>query len=180
MNRHYIGFALFSFIIMSSGFLALLFGDLPKIEQPKFDEVPRFESKVRCRKSSYRSDKKDAAMVRVYQAVLDESNNLLGTDLIVKRADDATENVFVALHFFTKDGGEARHLKTETVLVVPDFTYSDRATHPVLSSFAWLENLESHENLYIIAEATKYRKYPKTYVPSFDDEKAVAVLVKHN
>lgn len=177
MNKHFIGILLFTTIVTVSGVVAFVFGDLPKIEAPKLIQPAVFESKTRCNKMKYRSSKSDAT-VKIYQAVLNQDTGVLNTNLIVKRADEKTDSVYVALHFFVKDGYDTRYLNTETLLVVPDFSYRNSVTHPVLSSFDWLENLSSHENLYVVAERTNYREFPKSVEPAFNPANATAVIVE--
>lgn len=179
MDKHFIGIFLFTTIVTVSGVVAFVFGDLPKIEAPRLSQPPVYESKTRCNKMKYRSSYKTDATVKIYQAVLNEDTGVLNTNLIVKRTDKTTESVYVALHFFIKDGHDTRYLNTETLLVVPDFNYDkDSVAHPVLSSFDWLENVESHGNLYVVAEKTNYREYPKTLEPVFNESNATAVIVE--
>ncbi len=185
MNKHIIGLIIFSFIVGMSAIIASFFVPMPQM--PKLDSVKVSEANdyiYRGTKSCKKKKRKPRiknydilASAKVSQAVFDIEKKRLNTEFTIERADDSTETVNIALHFFVNDGYAIQHIKTEYVTLTPNFDIGDKAITQNKSSFRWLNKLESRENLYVIPEVVKdnysYSKQP----PFFDASEATAVLL---
>lgn len=185
MNKHIIGLIIFSFIVGMSAIIAALFVPMPQM--PKLDSVKVSESNdyiyrgnTYCKKKKRKPRPKDyseLASAKVSQAVFDLNKKQLDTQFTIERGDDSTETVKVALHFFVNDRFGVQHIKTEFVTLTPNFDIGDKAITTKTSSFKWLNNLESRENLYVIAEVVTDSYNYKHYAPVFDSYEATAVLL---
>lgn len=185
MNKHIIGLIVFSFIVGMSAIIASFFVPMPQM--PKIDSVRVSDSheylyrgSTSCKKKKRKPRPKDyseLAVAKVSQAVFDLNKKQLDTQFLIERANDSTETVNVALHFFVNDNFGVQHIATEFLTLTPNFDMGDKAMLSKVSSFNWLNNLESRENLYVMAEVVnsevRYRKTP----PKFDTYEATAVLV---
>lgn len=184
MNKHIIGLIVFSFIVGMSAIVAAFFVRMPPIPEVAPVKVSEsneyvYRGRTSCKKKKRKPRPKssDLASAKVSQAVFDLNKKYLNTEFIIERATDSTENINVALHFFVNDSFGAQHIATEFVTLTPNFDIGDKAMTSKLSSFNWLSNLESRENLYVMAEVVdtnySYEKLP----PVFDSYEATAVLV---
>jgi hypothetical protein len=118
-----------------------------------------------------------SASVKVAQAFFDVKTNRLETQFAIERADESTESVNVVLQFFVYDDFGVQHIADEFVSLNPNFDMGDVAVTNNTSSFKWLSNLQSRENLYVIAKATNSPR--DQYDPvDFDPSEATAVLLK--
>lgn len=162
MKKHFTGIALFIFIIGISGFVASLFVKIPKPEVFEVqDTVPVYQSKKRCSKK-YRNNEQPTTIA---YAVFNEKTKQLYTTFEFYRGHNH-EREMIDLHFFVKDGNKTRFLTTEKVIAEKVDWESVSQT----SSFDWLPDIASRENLYVIAEC-------EGKSPVFDENKAMAVLV---
>ncbi len=185
MNKHIIGLIIFSFIVGMSAIIAGFFVPMPQM--PKIDSVKVSEANdyvyrgsTSCKKKKRKPQPKDyneLASAKVSQAVFDLNKKQLDTQFTIERADDLTETVKVALHFFVNDRFGVQHIKTEFVTLTPNFDIGDKAMTIKTSSFRWLNNLESRENLYVIAEVVTDSYNYNNYAPVFDSYEATAVLL---
>lgn len=185
MNKHIIGLIVFSFIVGMSAVIASFF--IPMPQMPKLDSVRVSESNdyiyrgsTSCKKKKRKPRPKNQSALadsKVSQAVFDFNKKQLDTELTIERADDATETVNIALHFFVNDQFGVQHIATEFVKVSPNFDIGDKAVVRKTSSFKWLNNLESHENLYVISEAVNNYDADYHQSPTFDAFEATAVLI---
>ncbi len=176
MTKHIAGFILFSFIVGVSGVIAFIFAEIPQPEKFTVLNFPKHEHKTRCAKRNYGNYENSQASVKVVQAVFNERTQQLDTDLFIEREESSTGSVSVVLHFFAKDIKGARYLASEKVWLEPTFNIEDKATHAITSSYQWLDNLSSHENLYVIADTTNRQANYKKYQPIFDENKAMAII----
>ncbi len=178
MTKHIAGFILFSFIVGVSGVLAFIFAEIPKVEIAVEESyVPRYESKTRCYKKNYDNYENSNASVKVVQAVFNERTKLLDTNLFIKREDSSIQSVSFALHFFVKDRKGVRYLASENYYLKPDFNSWDEASQAIPSrSYQWLDDLTSQENLYVIADTASNKTNYKKYQPTFDENKATAII----
>lgn len=175
MTKHIIGSILFSFIVGVSGFLALIFGELPQPEKTTFINIPRVESKSRCHKKNYGYYDSSKPSISVVQAVFNQRTGLLDTNLVIKREDSSIKNVTFALHFFAKDANQTRYLTSESYFLKPDFEGRNIASQSLPSrSYRWFDDLSFGENVYVIADTEKYGSSDS--VPVFDESKATAVI----
>lgn len=171
MKQHIVGALLFSFIVATAGVISFFFTELPSVEGVKAPELPRtFGYRLGCRKQYKSFPVNDGKFsVRALQSVLNLKTKQLETDLLIKRENRSVQFVTVSLHFFTKDGQGTRYLATEKAWVEPFFNSGNEALHSITSAYKWLDNLESYENLYVVAETT-------SSLPEFSESDAVAVL----
>lgn len=176
MTKHVAGFILFSFIVTVSSVVAFIFAEIPQPEKVSEFTVPKYTSKTRCFKNFSNDYENSRTSVKVVQAVFNERTKQLDTDLFIQRETSLTKSVSVVLHFFAKDIKGARYLASEKVWLEPNFNVEDKATHAITSSYQWLDNLSSHENLYVIADTTNHKAGYKKYVPAFDENKAAAII----
>lgn len=184
MNKHIIGLIVFSFIVGMSAIVAGFFIRMPQIPEiapvrvsESNDYIYRGNTYCKKNKRKPRPKNSDLAFAKVSQSVFDLNKKQLDTEFIIERANDSTEDVNVALHFFVNDRFGVQHIATEFVTLTPNFDLGDKAMTSKISSFKWLSNLESRENLYVMAEVIdnnySYEKLP----PIFDTYEATAVLI---
>ncbi len=108
-------------------------------------------------------------MLFVRQAVLDAQTRILYWELSTPRIDTA-----VKLHFFVKDENGIRYISSapgvSSALKNGELTFE--------SSWMWIDNLDSYENLYVLAEAVPTSElYTRASEPIFDAGKATAISV---
>ena len=162
MKKHFTGIALFVFIIGISGFIANLFIEIPKPEIFGVQNtVPVYESRTRCSKQSRYSEQ----LKVITDAVYNEKTKQLYTTFAFGREHNHVGKM-IDLNFFVKDGNKTRFLMTEKVIA----ERVDWESVSQTSSFKWLTDRTSRENLYIIAEC-------EGKSPVFDADKATAVLI---
>lgn len=176
MTKNIAGFILFSFIVGVSGVIAFIFAEIPQPEKITVLNVPKYEHKTSCKKKNYNNREDSQASIKVVQAVFNERTQQLDTDLFIERERSSTASVSVVLHFFAKDVEGSRYLASEKVWLEPDFNIEDKATHAITSSYQWLNNLSSHDNLYVIADTTNRQASYKKHQPNFDENKAIAII----
>lgn len=182
MNKHLFGLIIFSFIVGTSAVIAGMFVKLPPI--PTLSPVSETENYEVYRGRKHCKHKKrkprpkaetESATVQAVQAVYDLESKELKTQLMVERFDETSEKFNVALHFFVNDGFAVQHIATEFVSVRPNFDMGDTASAISTSTFRWLENLESRENLYVIAKITDYSPDRLSF-PAFNAAEAQPVV----
>ena len=177
MNKHIAGFILFNLIVGSSAVVAALFYEVPKIETIRvFEELPVTYSGRSCWRSG-RNFENGQVNAKIVQAVFDENTNQLDMDLYLERKNHSTDYAGVKLHFFVKNGSETRYLATEKVDLTPNFNLDDKATQSISQSYKWLNNLKSHENLYVVPQTTFDADNYKKIAPRFDELNAAPVMV---
>jgi hypothetical protein len=168
MKQHIFGFILFTLIVGTAGLISAFFTELPSRDAVKVFDVPRtVEYKSSCWKQVKSPTGNSSA--RVVQATLDQKTKQLETDLFIEREASSVRSVNVSLHFFTKDAKGTHYLATEKVWLEPFFNSDNRAAQSITSSYKWLDELGSYENLYVVAET-------KSSTPRFSESNAVPVL----
>ncbi len=183
MNKHILGFIVFSLIFGVFAIAASFFVTLPPM--PALEPVSEvsevvYRGKKHCdRKKRKRRPKvvSETVSVKVSQAVFDVAKKQLDTQFLVERADESSENLDVVLHFFVNDGFTVQHIADEFISLNPNFDIGDTSMTNNVSSFRWLNNLESRENLYVISEVRSYSRYGHDRY-DFDPLEATPVLVK--
>jgi hypothetical protein len=130
--------------------------------------------------------------VKITQAVFDSKTEKLKLELFVqsdvkssRNIKASFKNIRVALHFFVKDGDSTRYLATENLIdeemdkVNVDLSEggSVKITFLTTSSYDWLGNLNSRENLYVIPELTSNANTYGDYTPVFDEANATPVTL---
>lgn len=175
MKQNVFGVVLFSIIIGTAIIVSEFFVTLPT--PPAVYEKPIYEGKTSCRKVVYNSPSTQVAKVQVNQAILNSKTKQLNTSLTVERSDFSTETVGLTYHFFVKDGKTTRFLASETVGIKPDFNTGNKVNHEVLSSYSWLDNLDSQSNLYLLAESGNPFSPELKSIPRFDEFNATPILL---
>ena len=176
MNKHIVGFILFNIIVGASAIAAALFYEMPKIESVSVPEVPVTYTGKSCWKN-FKMPVKGEVSTRVIQAVFDENTNELDMDLFLERKNHSTESADVTLDFFVKTGSQTRYVASERVNLTPKFNLEDKAAQNITSSYQWLNDLKSHENLYVVPQWTFDAENNKRPVPRFDELNAAPVTV---
>jgi hypothetical protein len=180
MNQNVFGVILFSLIVGTAIFVSEYFVPLPTL-LPVYERPVSSDNKYTCsqrkRQVTYQTSQIAKPTVKVSQIFFNQRTNQLNTDFLIKAESPKTENVGIALHFFTKDGRKTKYLATETILVKPNFDESGLANYDFISSFKWLNDLNRHDNLYVIAEPSVDFRSSKTLEPNFDSSKATSVLI---
>ncbi len=174
MKKHVVGFILFNLIVGTSAIIAALFYEMPKIDSVDVPETPVIYTRSCWRmRKNLQSPQVNA---KITQAVFNENTDQLDMDLFLERKNHSTENVSVSLQFFVKDGNQTRYLATETFNLTPDFDLDDKAAQSVTFSYKWLDDLKSHENLYIVPQTAATENYTRL-APRFDEASAAPVTV---
>ncbi len=176
MNQNIFGVILFSVIVGTAILISEMFVTLPT--PAAVYERPTYESRTTChRRVVNQTTPVGVASIKVVQAVLNQQTNQLDTDFLIKKENPQTEAVGIALHFFVKDGGTTRYLATETITGVPEYNHDGTAKYSVISSFKWLNDLKSRDNLYVLAESSIPFQRSKLLTPNFDEANASPVLL---
>ena len=167
MKKHIIGLTLFSVIVSAAAVVFAVFNvpEIVSVSVPQYVLAERTHCKMR--QSANRS-KIDSLMVT--QAVLDLKTKQINWELSTSSA-----NPGIALHFFVKNRNGTRYVNSE---LLPVIYRNEDVPMNGTSSYEWLDNLGSYENLYVAAEYTTWKKFQdKTVQPKFDAEKATSVLL---
>ncbi len=183
MGKHIVGFIIFSVIVGVTAFITSFFVKMPPM--PALDPVSEnglyaYQGDRHCKRKKRSPPPKavdQIASVKVKQAFFDAKLRRLDTQFAIERADESTESVNVVLQFFVYDDFGVQHIANEFVSLNPNFDIGDVAVTNKSSSFKWLNNLQSRENLYVIAKATNDSRNRFDSV-DFDPSEATAVLLK--
>ncbi len=189
MNKHVVGFILFNLIVGTSIIIAAFFYQIPKFESVVVTPVTSETYTRSCWKGNKRYANKMTS-VKITQAVFDSKTEELKLELFVqsdvksfKNIKVSFKNIKVALHFFVKDGDSTRYLATEKLTdekmdkVNIDLSEGAKITFLITSSYDWLGNLNSRENLYVIPELTSNANTYGDYTPVFDEANATPVTL---
>ncbi len=168
MIKHYFGFALFSFIVGTSAVIYAMVNvvNVNEVTVPSYSTYSPGKS---CWKMKRESRESNISSPTIRQAVFNLKTKQLKWELAAPEM-----NSKIALHFFIKDENGTRYINS---MLAPSFGY-EYGTIKATSSYLWLDNLESYENLYVTAESVPTSAYKnKNFQPIFDQSKATAVLV---
>lgn len=170
MIKHIVGFVLFSFIVGTSAFVyGLIFGTSDaSVSEPASVQRDWYAEKKKRKKRKCRKHKhphphfyKDAhskdyfdgplsnVKARIWEADYNESTGLL--KVTISAGADIEPTAVADLHFYVSDEFGVRYLKTETVDLKFDSTFTQE------HSFRWLKNFQQREDLFVIAEAKEFR-----------------------
>jgi hypothetical protein len=170
MKKHLLGFALFSFIVGTAIFIYAMLNivNIEEVTAPNYS--PNYYSKATsCWKMKHESNRTNFGSPVVEQAIFNTKSKVLNWVLNTSNSDTS-----VALNFFVKDENGTRYVNS---IFVPAAAYRDglvRAT----SSYEWLDNLGSYDNLYVIAEPISFGERGKYNLPmKFDANRATPVLL---
>jgi hypothetical protein len=170
MIRHYFGFALFSFIVGTSAVVYAMFNveNVVEIAAPSYSAT--YSPTKSCWKMKRESRRGNLYSPMVKQAVFNSNSKQLRWEL-----DTAELETAIALNFFVKDENGMRYINSE---LVPMNAYRYDSIIRSTSSYEWLDNLDSYENLYMTAEPISQSAYRhKNFPIDFDASKATAVLL---
>ena len=186
MRKHIVGFIIFNFIVGTSLIVAAFFYQKPKFESVVITPVTSETYTRSCWKGKSRFIN-NTTSAKVTQAIFDSKTQELKTELFVQADDEKSlKTTEVALHFFVKDGNSTRYLATENLtnrngVMKDSFDMSDyknmKATFLVNSSYEWLDDLESRENLYVVPEIIQNAPLYDDYTPEFDELNATPVTL---
>jgi hypothetical protein len=169
MKKHIFGFALFSFIVGTTGFIYAMLNivNIEEVKVPSY--TPSYSSTKSCWKMKRNSTQVNLGSPLVKQATFNLASKQLKWEL-----DTSQINAPIALNFFIKNESGTQYVNST---FVPTIAFRDGSVNAT-SSYEWLNNLDSHENLYVIAEPLVHGKRGyKNSLPEFDASKATAVLV---
>jgi hypothetical protein len=179
MNQNIFGAFLFSIIIGSAVLVSLYLTPLPKplpvYEAPVYAQTGKT---LTCNKSRVEkhSPPVGSVVVKIRQAVLNQTTHKLTTEYLVKRDHPQTEAVRISLHFFAKDGRSTQYLASESITLEPVFDQNGMATENILSSFKWLDDLKQTDNLYVTIDLSANFNRSKNLEPVFNPAAAIPVL----
>ena len=168
MIKHYFGFALFSFIVGTSAVIYAMVNvvNVNEVTVPSYSTYSPGKS---CWKMKRESRETNISSPTIRQAVINLKTKQLKWEL-----DTSQVNTPIALNFFIKGENGTRYVSSTFLFMID---YQDGSVD--MTSFCeWLNNLDSYENLYVIAESVPTSAYKnKNFQPIFDQSKATAVLV---
>ncbi len=163
MKKHILGFALFSFIVAAAAFVYKSFNSVVT------EETYNSNYSTRCKRLKLppETSAKNMDVPFVRQAVLDTQTKILHWKLYTPKMDAA-----IKLHFFVKDENAIRYISSapgiRSALKGGELNFE--------SSWMWMDNLDSYEDLYVVAEAVSPSEiYYKKIEPKFDAGKATAI-----
>ncbi len=169
MKKQIFGFALFSFIFGATVIIYGMFAVKSVNEVKMSVDYSNYAQTKSCWRMKREAHETNVHSPIVRQAILDLKTKHLRWEL-----DRARVDAPVALNFFVKDGKGTRFVHSE---LVPMSAYGDQFVN-ANSSYEWLENLDSYENLYVIAEPLSHMEQEnKIFSPEFDAGKATPVLL---
>lgn len=169
MKKHIFGFALFSFIF---GATAVIYG-MFTVNSVNEVKMPVDYSGYAQTRSCWRM-KREARETNVHSPIVRQAILNLKTKHLSWELDRARVDAPIALNFFVKDEKGTRFVHSQ---LVPMSAYGDEFVN-ANSSYEWLDNLDSYENLYVIAEPLSQREQGnKIFSPEFDAAKATPVLL---
>ena len=169
MKKHIFGFALFSFIVGTTAFIYAILSII-NIEEVK---VPAYSPTYSPTKSCWKM-KREASRVNIGSPSVKQATFNLASKQLRWELDTSQVNTPIALNFFIKSENGMRYVNSTYVPMIAYRNGSVGAT----SSYEWLNNLDSYENLYVIAEPVSHSEQGyKNYSRKFDANKATAVLV---
>jgi hypothetical protein len=169
MKKHIFGFALFSFIVGTTGFIYAMLS-IVNIEEVKVPSYTQTYSPTKsCWKMKRETSRENLGSPLVKQATFNLASKQLRWELNTSQV-----NTPIALNFFIKGENGTRYVNST---FVPTIAFRDGSVNAT-SSYEWLNNLDSYENLYVIAEPIAHGKRGnKNFSREFDANKATAVLV---
>lgn len=173
MKQNIFGAILFSVIVGTAVYISASLVTLPNPWEVKRNFSNR---EISCEMPEPVT-KRELAKVKVNQAVLNPKTNQLNTSLTVERFNSSTGHLGVTYHFFVKEGAATQYLSSETVVIEPNFNEENKANHEIISSYNWLDNFDTKNNLYVIAESSYNGFSRRSSIPRFDESIAAPVLL---
>jgi hypothetical protein len=153
MKRHIFGLAIFSFIVGAALISYRLF------------YVPDNPPLSCWIVKSVQQNSNDGVTIK--QAIFNVNTEVLTFE------PTANGNLPIELHFFTKNGNDTHYVGSF-------YSLKSLKTNGVRSCIKCLENLESYENLYVMAENTSWTEHQNDLRhPKFDVNKATSILLDY-
>lgn len=187
MKKNALGVMLFSLIVGTSLFISEFFVTLPT-PVPVYKRPSGLVDKYSCSHQNREvlakrgSDSRFA--INVSKVIYDQSTGKFGLTMLIKSQNREDRSLLVAVHFFTvgaltaKGLSTSKYLATETLFAEPEFDLKGNADQEISSSFKWLNDLDRHDNLYVIVEPGRMFRMNKDREPAFELSKATPVLVE--
>jgi hypothetical protein len=185
MKKHLFGFVLFSLIVGTSAFGYAMFNVVRVDEVPAPNYFKTYSPATSCWKMKKDLRKSNFDSPKVSQAVLN-----LQTEQISLKLEMVDMSAPTVLHFFVKDAQGTRYIASEQFLVngrgskiegKMNMQTADAVKRlediEVTASYSTLDNLNSYENLYLIAESGCLPQMRNNFQPKFDPAKAAPVLI---
>ena len=185
MKKHLLGFALFSLIVGTAAFAYAMFNVVKVDEVPAPSYYQAYSPTKSCWKMKRNVRESNFDAPKVSQAVFNRRTEQLSLKLELPETSSE-----VALHFFVKDAEGTRYISSEQVLGGArgrvegkmDLQAADGEYRfgemKVTGSYSSLDNLNSYENLYLIAESVSVSQIRNNnFQPEFDAAKAIPVLI---
>ena len=181
MKKHVLGLGLFSFIVITAGFIYSMFS-VAKVEEiiviKNIEPRESYPMPNSCWKMKQVSKGTNIGKLTVKQAIFDLQTKQFNWELATPDIDEP-----IALHFFSNDDKGARYITSEQI----NNKFSHNGILKFSSSYGWLNKRKSHENLYVIAQfdseavnySENYQVYGNKFQPRFDAAKATAVTVNY-
>jgi hypothetical protein len=167
MKKHLFGFALFSLIVGTTAFIYAKFNVVSVDEVYTPVDYSTFAQTKSCWKMKREMSESNIGLPIVKQAIFNLRTKQLKWEL-----DRSNIDTPIALNFFVKDKNGTRYINS---VLAPMSGYEGGA---IISSYLWLDNLDSYENLYITAEPVSYSEYRnKNFRAKFDVSRATPVLL---
>jgi hypothetical protein len=179
MNQNIFGAFLFSIIVgsavLANFYLTPLPKPLPVYEAPLYVQTGKT---LTCNKSRVDKPSRPAGsvMIKIRQAVLNQTTHKLTTEYLIKRDHPQTQAIRLSLHFFAKDGRSTQYLASESITLEPVFDRTGTATENIVSSFKWLDDLKQIDNLYVTIDLSANFNRSKNLEPVFNPAAAIPVL----
>lgn len=179
MKKHFIGFALFSFIVAAAVCLSIIFSISERADYVS-KTVPAVKLAPAVKETAARFGKIDDDSPVVRQAVLNLKTKQINVELLFDRDNRPPGSLPLILKFFRKDGKGTRFIHSVEVTLMPDSFYYrsvETETAQIVGSYDWLDNLARYDNIYVIAENdSRFRRQTAT-APVFDNSFARAVTL---
>lgn len=184
MKKHLFGFALFSLIVGTAAFVYAIFNVVRVDEVPAPSYYQTYSPSTSCWKMKKDLRQSNFDSPKVSQAVFNTRTEQVSLNLELPEISAP-----IVLHFFVKDAKGARYIASEQVLVAgrgklegkmdmqADGAYRFGEIK-ITGSYSSLDNLNSFENLYLIAESVSVSQTRNNnFQPEFDAAKAIPVLI---
>jgi hypothetical protein len=182
MKKHILGLGLFSFIVITAGFIYSMFSVANVEEVLVIKNIEPYESHPMpnsCWKMKRASKESNVGKLTVKQAVFDLQTKHFNWELATPDIDEMIE-----LQFFSNDGKNVKYIASERVNNKFSHNGSLKFSN---SSYGWLSERNSYKNLYVIARfesemknySENYQAYGNRFQPKFDAAKATAVTVDY-
>lgn len=181
MKKHIAGFILFCFIVAAIAFASKVldyFTANPKIEYcPLVNQPPEIKTVAGETKANFGAIDKRSPVIR--QAFFNLESRQVSLEMLFPEDAVSSDKPTVKLSYFRNNSSGLRFIASESVkLTYASFDFeNNKASAFVNGSYAWLHNLDTYDNLYVIAEIVSPNSYVKKTPPVFDPAFAAEVVL---